>query len=162
MSAAVTRCSRDRRYVWVSKPYADWLGLAVDDIVGRPIVDVVGADAFAAIDQHIDRVLAGERVEYEEQVFVRGTGLRWVHAVYTPVFGGEPTPDGWVAVVTDMDDRRRMEDAVKTALASADSARRQAEAGAHARDQFLAMLGHELRNPLGAVVSAVSVLRFPS
>ena len=113
MSAAVTRCSRDRRYVWVSKPYADWLGLAVEDIVGRPIVDVVGADAFSAIRPHIDRVLAGERVEYEEQVSVRGAGLRWVHAVYTPVFSGEPTPDGWVAVVTDMDDRRRMEDAVK-------------------------------------------------
>jgi signal transduction histidine kinase len=122
---------------------------------------VLGAEAFAAIRPHIDRVLAGERVVYEEQVAFRGPGLRWVHAVYTPVFGAGPTPDGWVAVVMDIDDRHRMEDAVKAALASADTARRQAEAGAQARDQFLAMLGHELRNPLGAIVSAVSVLRLP-
>jgi PAS domain S-box-containing protein len=161
MSAAVTQCSRDCRYVWVSKPYADWLGLKVEEIVGRPIADVLGAEAFAAIRPHIDRVLAGERVVYEEQVAFRGPGLRWVHAVYTPVFGAGPTPDGWVAVVMDIDDRHRMEDAVKAALASADTARRQAEAGAQARDQFLAMLGHELRNPLGAIVSAVSVLRLP-
>src|SRR5207245_11658947 len=33
MPAAVTRCSRDLTYLWVSKPYADWLGRSPDDIV---------------------------------------------------------------------------------------------------------------------------------
>src|SRR5262245_49499387 len=28
MSAAVTRCSRDLRYLWVSRAYAEWLGLS--------------------------------------------------------------------------------------------------------------------------------------
>jgi signal transduction histidine kinase len=36
--------------------------------------------------------------------------------------------------------------------------RRQAEQASRARDEFLAMLGHELRNPLGAIGGAVSVL----
>jgi len=38
------------------------------------------------------------------------------------------------------------------------SARLQAEAANQAKDEFLAMLGHELRNPLSAIASAVEVL----
>jgi signal transduction histidine kinase len=42
-------------------------------------------------------------------------------------------------------------------------ARQQAEAASRAKDEFLGMLGHELRNPLGAIGSAVRVIeRLPS
>jgi signal transduction histidine kinase/ActR/RegA family two-component response regulator len=43
-------------------------------------------------------------------------------------------------------------------LASEKVARLEAEAANRAKDQFLAMLGHELRNPLGALSNAASVL----
>jgi PAS domain S-box-containing protein len=39
-------------------------------------------------------------------------------------------------------------------------ARAEAEAASRAKDQFLAMLGHELRNPLGAISNAAHVLGF--
>ncbi len=49
----------------------------------------------------------------------------------------------------------------RAARAEAEAARIEAEAGNHAKDEFLAMLGHELRNPLGAIGTAVHVLEFP-
>ncbi len=44
-------------------------------------------------------------------------------------------------------------------LARAQVAREEAEAASHAKDQFLAMLGHELRNPLAALSNAASLLQ---
>jgi signal transduction histidine kinase/ActR/RegA family two-component response regulator len=44
-------------------------------------------------------------------------------------------------------------------LAEATDARAVAEASARAKDEFLAMLGHELRNPLSPIVTALHLLR---
>ena len=42
------------------------------------------------------------------------------------------------------------------------AARRQAEAQSEAKDSFISMLSHELRNPLAAISGAISVIRLPS
>lgn len=55
-------------------------------------------------------------------------------------------------------DRVRAEAEISELLARERAARREAEAANHAKDDFLAMLSHELRNPLNAIVHAVSVL----
>ncbi len=44
-------------------------------------------------------------------------------------------------------------------FAEQEAARAEAEAANRAKDEFLAMLGHELRNPLAAIAGAVEVLR---
>ena len=46
----------------------------------------------------------------------------------------------------------------KRAVADANEARNQAESANRAKDRFLAMLGHELRNPIAALSSAARVL----
>jgi signal transduction histidine kinase len=57
--------------------------------------------------------------------------------------------------------RQRLQDERETLLRSEQDARRQAEAQSNAKDVFLAMLGHELRNPLAAIAGAVQVLDLP-
>jgi signal transduction histidine kinase len=46
-------------------------------------------------------------------------------------------------------------------LDSERAARRQAETQSEAKDTFIAMLSHELRNPLAAISSAIAVIRLP-
>lgn len=54
--------------------------------------------------------------------------------------------------------RARLAPQLRALIAGEQAARLQAESASRAKDEFLAMLGHELRNPLGAIASAVEVL----
>ena len=53
----------------------------------------------------------------------------------------------------------RLETARQRHLAEAQAARSLAETQNRAKDEFLAMLGHELRNPLGAISSAIALIQ---
>src|SRR5262249_31388354 len=37
MTVPVTHCSRDFRYLWVNRPYAEWIGRPVEEITGAAI-----------------------------------------------------------------------------------------------------------------------------
>ena len=84
MAAGVIRCSRDLRFLWASRSYAAWQGLTPEEITNRPIVEVIGPEAYETKLPHMEKVLSGEKEEYEVQVNYRGVGVRWVHAVYVP------------------------------------------------------------------------------
>jgi signal transduction histidine kinase len=57
--------------------------------------------------------------------------------------------------------RQSLQDEREALLASERAARELAEARSRAKDEFLAMLGHELRNPLAAISGAVAVIDMP-
>jgi signal transduction histidine kinase len=57
--------------------------------------------------------------------------------------------------------RAQLEDERTALLASEQAARREAEAQSRSKDNFLAMLGHELRNPLAAIAGALAVTDLP-
>src|SRR5215472_8589199 len=107
MAAAVTRCSRDFRYLWTNQVYADWIGRPLDEIVHRPILEVLGENAFEVLLPHFNRVLAGENVHYEHETNFRGIEPRWISADYTPTFDTKGNVDGWVAILVDMTERRK-------------------------------------------------------
>jgi PAS domain S-box-containing protein len=107
MAAGVIRCSRDLRYLWVSRNYAAWHGKTPEEIAGRPIVDVIGPSGYEDIRPCVESVLSGKKEEYEAEVDYRGIGRRWIHAAYMPTRGLDGKVDGWIAIVTDITDLRR-------------------------------------------------------
>jgi PAS domain S-box-containing protein len=147
MSVAVTRCTRDLRYAWVSRPYAAWRQLAPEQIVGHAIEEILGPAAMESLRPYFDRVLSGEVVRYEEEVAFAGIGLRWIRAVYTPTRDAAGLVDGWVAVVMDIHDLKQAEHALR-----AEDTR---------KEVFLATLAHELRNPMAPLRNALEILKRP-
>ena len=145
MAALVTRCSRDLKFVWTNKGYMNWRGLRAEEIEGHPVEEVVGSETFARLRPYIDRVLAGETVEFEMQVAVPDRGEPWLYVSYVPTYEeANDRPDGWVSVVIDITRRKELEQAMK------DADRR--------KDEFLASLAHELRNPLAPIQNALTIM----
>jgi PAS domain S-box-containing protein len=113
----ITRCSRDLRYVFVSRAYARMLAREPGDIEGRPIVEIMGEEGFATIRPHIERVLAGAEVEYESDVMFADVGPRTLHVTYKPDLDASGHAVGWIASIVDITDRMGASDA-RTLLAS--------------------------------------------
>ncbi len=66
---------------------------------------------------------------------------------------------GVVIVTLDLTEQVRARSALEVSRAEADGARRAAESANRAKDEFLAMLGHELRNPLAPIITALELMR---
>ncbi len=141
----VTQCSRDLRYVYANKMYCEGIGRRIDEVIGSYIPEILGEEAFATIRPYVERVLAGERVDYESELKCPGTGPpRYLRISYVPDFSEDGQVNGWIAAITDISDRKRIEDALRTAD--------------RRKDEFLATLAHELRNPLAPIRSAVMLM----
>jgi len=108
-------------------------------------VEVLGERAFRTIRPYIDRVLAGEHVEYETEIAYATAGPRYMHVQYVPDYDSEGAVRGWIATVNDITARRRVEEKL-----------RQTERHA---DEFLVMLAHQLRNPFAPIMGGVEKLR---
>jgi signal transduction histidine kinase len=92
------------------------------------------------------RALQGETVDaIDARIERRDGSLGWVQVSAAPVLRHDGTVEMAVATVVDVT-------AEKAALVAADDAGR-------AKDEFLAMLGHELRNPLSPIVTALHLMR---
>jgi signal transduction histidine kinase/ActR/RegA family two-component response regulator len=94
-------------------------------------------------DGHYD---AEYRIEAEEK------DVRWIAARGRVQFGAAGEAVRFVGLVRDVSDEK---------LAEAEKAEllRRANAANMAKDEFLAMLGHELRNPLAPILTAVELLK---
>jgi PAS domain S-box-containing protein len=106
---SLAQCSRDLTYTFVNRACADMLKLEPEEIIGRPIIDVLGPAAFKLILPRIEQVLRGERVEYEDEIPYPRRGLRVMHVIYMPERNHHGKVVGWVASITDITERRKIE-----------------------------------------------------
>src|SRR6185295_3689391 len=115
------RCSKDLRYVYVNRAYATMLGLELHEMIGFPIVEIIGEEAFEAIRPYVEQVLQGQPVEYEQEVSFKTIGPRHLRAAYRPEWGSDGAVVGWVASISDVSDRKFTEDALRQFAAIVES-----------------------------------------
>jgi len=144
----VARCDAQYRFLFVNKAYAERHGLEPEQCIGKPIREIVGDPAFESVRPYIDTAIGGRVVEFEIEIPYSGVyGRRWMRCIYAPVREADGEIHSFVAAVTDISDRKLAE----MALQEAD----------RRKDEFIATLSHELRNPLAPIRTAARILASP-
>jgi PAS domain S-box-containing protein len=145
--ASVYMCQIDRehRFTFVNRAYARRYDMEPQDLVGRPLEEIMGPRAYQVIRGRLDAALEGSRQEFELELQYSTLGQRWIHAVYEPLRGPDGIVTGIVTVLSDITDRQRV-------ARDLERARDEAVNASRAKDDFLAALSHELRTPLNPVL----------
>jgi PAS domain S-box-containing protein len=117
----ITRCSRDLRYVFVSRAYAQMLGREPADIHGRTIAEILGDEAFATIRPYIERVLSGSEVHYDTDLPLPNGSTRTLQVMYKPDVDPSGQTIGWIASMVDITDRKGARDARRLLASIVDS-----------------------------------------
>ena len=124
-------------------------GYAAADILGQHFSRFYPPEAIAQGRPEWELRAAAEHGHVEDEGWrIRKNGERfWANVVITALYSQDGTLRGFTKITRDMTSRRKMEELEK--------ADRQ-------KDEFLAMLAHELRNPLAPIRSALHVMAQPS
>jgi PAS domain S-box-containing protein len=121
---------------------------AINGLLHTSWIDFWQGEDRAAAERAVAVAVTGGLGQFEGLLPTRKTHTpRWWDVVVTPMLGTDRRPVQLLAVAHDLTDRRRGEDALREAD--------------RRKDEFLAMLAHELRNPLAAISSAASLSRQP-
>jgi PAS domain S-box-containing protein len=127
-------------------------GYSAAEAVGRHITLIIPPERHPEEDDVLARIRRGEKIDHFETVrrMKNGRDLD-ISLTVSPIRDGSGRIVGASKVARDISGWRRAEAERTERLREAESANR-------AKDEFLAMFGHELRNPLAAIASAAQVL----
>jgi sigma-B regulation protein RsbU (phosphoserine phosphatase) len=152
--------SPDARIVKVNRTLADWLGTSADELTGRAMHELLSFGGRIAYETHLAPLL-------RLQGFVHELALDLLHSDGSkiPVIANaaERRGPGDEHLFTRLTlfkavDRRSYERSLVEARVRAEAAARVEQETAVLREQFIAVLGHDLRNPLAALAAGVRML----
>jgi PAS domain S-box-containing protein len=141
---------------WYNKRWYEYTGTALAEMRGWGWQALLHPDHVAQVVARIRRSFdAGESWEDTFPLRGRDGQYRWFLSRALPMHGTDGRMIGWFGTNTDVTDGHEAERAER-------AARLQAERATHLRDEVLAVVAHDLRNPVQTVaMSAESLLELP-
>ena len=111
--ALITYIDRDCRYHFVNRAFTRWFGKPVEQIVGQRVEEFVGETVYPYMRSDIETALAGQSVTSELWMPYRDGGSRYIRRQYIPDIGTQGEVKGFFAMITDLTDLKRAEEAFR-------------------------------------------------
>jgi len=135
-------------------------GYSAQEAIGQPITMLLPPDRRDEERHILGRIVRGERIEHFETVRVAKDGRRIdISLTISPIRNARGEIVGASKVARDISQRKHLEARNDELREREQAARREAEGANRAKDEFLAMLGHELRNPLSPILTALQLMK---
>jgi PAS domain S-box-containing protein len=144
VSVLIAYLDLDRRYRFINRGYAEAFGFPDGMALGKTHAELCGEAAYEIIRRPLECAFAGQPVSDEIPLRLPQLGERHLLASYRPDLDEAGSVRGVVLALSDITER------VKAEIALREADRR--------KDEFLATLAHELRNPLAPIMNAVHLL----
>ena len=153
--------SPDGRIVKINRTLAAWLRRTPDDLIGKPLHDILSVGGRIAVETHLAPLLRIQGYVNEIAVdLVAADGEK----IPTIANAAEKRGEDGRHLFTRLTlfkavDRRNYERSLVHARTEAEIEARAQRDAAVVREQFIAVLGHDLRNPMAAIAAGIRLLR---
>jgi len=138
--------SLDHRILYANESLIAMWGHSLQDTIGKTFLEVGYEPWHAELHcREIDQVRDTKAPIRGEVPFTGTHGRRIYDYIFVPVLGADGTVEAVAGITRDVTDRKETEEALR------DADRR--------KDDFIALLAHELRNPLAPIRNGVELIR---
>ena len=135
-------------------------GYAADEVIGKPVTILFPEDRLDEEPRILERLRRGERIEQFDTVRRRKDGREIdISLVVSPIRDMAGKVIGASKIARDISERKRAEVEREELLLKESAARAEAEAANHSKDEFIALVSHELRAPLNSILGYNRMLR---
>nr|WP_254447539.1 PAS domain S-box protein [Sphingomonas sp. ID1715] len=104
----ISYVDREQRFRFLNRTYEEWFGRTLEELLDRPLSEVMPPDMYRERQPWVERALAGETVHYES-VFPHRDGPRDTTILHLPHIGADGTVLGMYALVQDITPLKRVE-----------------------------------------------------
>lgn len=145
----------EQRYRFNNKAYEQWFGHSRKEITGQHLRQVLGEMAYQTIEDYVKAALSGQEVSYESLVPYKDGGTRYIHGNCLPQFGEQGEIKGYIALISDITERKRTESEIHQLNAQLEQRVMERTAQLTAANKeletFSYSVSHDLRAPLRSI-----------